>query len=137
MKVTLIIVAVVVAFLGIGIVVGNNGSNESNSESVLASQNNFSQIESEINNGSASLIDVRTVQEYNAGYIKGAENFTLQSIEAGSLPDLPKEEKIYVYCRSGNRSAEAKSLLEGAGFTNVIDLGGYQDVVDLGGTLVN
>jgi phage shock protein E len=79
------------------------------------------------------FIDVRTPEEYAAGYIDGAENLPLANIQSGQLPDVSKDAKLYLYCRSGNRSAQAKSVLESAGHTNVIDLGGIQDVVSMGG----
>ena len=38
-----------------------------------------------------------------------------------------KDEKLYVYCRSGNRSAQAAKLLVNQGYTNVYDFGGVID----------
>ncbi|MCK7492336.1 MAG: rhodanese-like domain-containing protein [Comamonadaceae bacterium] len=42
-----------------------------------------------------------------------------------SLPDL--DAKIIVYCRSGNRSAQAATLLDGLGYTRIYDMGGIID----------
>lgn len=84
----------------------------------------------------ASLVDVRTPQEFAAGYIERAQLFPLGNLEQGLYPEVDKNSKIYVYCRSGNRSAEATKILTSAGFTDVVDLGGVPDVQALGGLLV-
>lgn len=81
------------------------------------------------------LIDVRTSEEYSAGHIDGAVNLSLQSIESGTLPTVEKDQPIYLYCRSGNRSAQAASLLKQAGYTDVHDLGAMTSVQSLGGTI--
>ena len=49
---------------------------------------------------------------------------------------MNKDTKIYLYCRSGNRSATAQQLLQKQGYTNVIDLGGLGDLTKLGFSLV-
>lgn len=74
------------------------------------------------------LYDVRTPQEFANGHTEGAELLPLAEIENGKLPNVDKGAPIAVYCRSGNRSAHAKSLLEKAGFSNVKDLGGLNDL---------
>lgn len=96
----------------------------------------YTRIEQEVRSGEAVMFDVRTPEEYAAGHAAAAENFSLQQLQAGQLPTIEKDTKLYVYCRSGNRSAEATAILETAGYTNVIDLGGLSDVQALGATLV-
>jgi len=71
------------------------------------------------------LIDVRTPEEYNAGYIKNAKNidfFEDNFIE--EMSKLNKDEPIYIYCKSGGRSGRASKKLKNAGFTKVYDLEG-------------
>ena len=70
-----------------------------------------------------TLLDVRTAEEFSGGHIPGAVNI--------SLPDLPQKLKrvsskkpVILYCRSGNRSAQASQLLAAAGYTGIYDLGG-------------
>jgi rhodanese-related sulfurtransferase len=92
-------------------------------------------IETDMQTG-AKLIDVRTPAEYAAGYVKSAINLPLGDIQSGTTPDTPKDTKLYVYCKSGNRSVQAKKYLEKAGFTNVVDLGGINEVLALGGKQV-
>lgn len=82
------------------------------------------------------LIDVRTPEEFTEKHIAGAQNVPIDSIKNGINPDYPRDEKIYLYCRSGNRSAQAKAELQSRGFTNIIDLGAFEDVLALGGVVV-
>ncbi len=96
----------------------------------------FSRIEQEVNSGEAVMLDVRTPEEFAAGHAAAAELFSLQQLQAGQLPDIDPNTKLYVYCRSGNRSAEATAILETAGYTNIVDLGGLSDIQSLGATLV-
>ncbi|MCL2451353.1 rhodanese-like domain-containing protein [Candidatus Saccharibacteria bacterium] len=95
----------------------------------------FEQIQDDIASG-AKFYDVRRSDEYAAGYFVGAENWPIEDIEAGELPDLPHDSKIYLHCRSGARSARATEILEKAGFTNIIDLHGLADIEKIGGELV-
>lgn len=75
----------------------------------------------------AVLLDVRTREEYASGYIDGSVNIPLDELDgiAESIrnPDVP----IFVYCRSGRRSARAASYLRRIGYTNVRDIGGILD----------
>lgn len=75
------------------------------------------------------LLDVRTQDEFNAGHIAGAillPNETITETEQPDiLPDLNAE--ILIYCRSGNRSAQAAKKLVAQGYTNVYDFGGIID----------
>lgn len=68
------------------------------------------------------LVDVRTEEEYAAGHIPTAVNIPVQVIET-HLPAENRDELIIVYCRSGNRSGRARSLLSEMGFTNIQDFG--------------
>ena len=69
-----------------------------------------------------TIIDVREVNEYATGHVVGSLNIPLSQIPASSqIANLPRSATIVVYCRSGNRSALAKQLLENAGFTNVVN----------------
>ena len=74
------------------------------------------------------LLDVRTQEEYDAGHIGGAlllPNETILDTQPDALPDLNAE--ILIYCRSGNRCAQAANLLVAMGYTNVYDFGGIID----------
>lgn len=69
------------------------------------------------------LLDVRTSEEVRGGKIPGAKHIALQVLEQ-RLNELPKDQPIVVYCRSGNRSRTAADILARAGFTQLYDLGG-------------
>ncbi len=72
----------------------------------------------------AVLIDVRSPGEYGSGHIKGARNIPVGEIGKRAAEVGSKGDPVVVYCRSGMRSAQAKSTLEAAGFTEVYNLGG-------------
>lgn len=117
------------------IVSGVFGANAlSPEDAALPPAEEFSAIQTNVGLG-AKLYDVRTGQEYTDGHFESAELWSLQDMQAGEFPDVAKDTKLYVYCRSGNRSAQATSLLSDAGYTNVVDLGGLQDVQASGGVL--
>lgn len=72
----------------------------------------------------ATLLDVRSPEEFGGGHIDGAINIPIQEL-SGRTDELDdKNHEIVVYCQSGARSAMAKRLLEHDGFTSVHDLGG-------------
>lgn len=76
------------------------------------------------------LLDVRTAQEYKSGHISNATNIDVYKFEESetALNKLKKDEPIYVYCRSGQRSSYAAKYLQKMGFRKVYNLkGGYLD----------
>lgn len=75
-----------------------------------------------------TILDVRTKDEYNSGHIPNAiliPNETITDKMPDLLPNLDAE--ILVYCRTGNRSAQAAKKLIAIGYTNVFDFGGIID----------
>ncbi len=76
----------------------------------------------------ATIIDVRTVQEFNSGHLEGAVNY---NVEDGTLlralSGLDPNGSYVVYCRTGRRSAVAVEQMTAAGFSNIVDLGSVQD----------
>lgn len=68
----------------------------------------------------ATLLDVRTREEFAGGHVKGAKNIPVQEL-AARLKEVPKGH-VVVYCRSGGRSASAAALLKGQGY-EVTDIG--------------
>lgn len=69
------------------------------------------------------LIDVRTPEEFASGHIAGAINISVDTI-ADNISQIPTDMPLVVYCRSGNRSAVAASILSEAGYSPIYDLGG-------------
>ena len=78
--------------------------------------------------GDYIILDVRREDEFAEGHIPGAINVPnegIQDTEPSELPD--KNQTIYVYCRSGNRSKQAASKLVAMGYNNIIEFGGIMD----------
>jgi hydroxyacylglutathione hydrolase len=73
--------------------------------------------------GTATVLDVRTSDEWNAGHLPGVVHIPL-----GTLPDrlaeLPRDRPIVLHCQRGGRSSIAASLLQARGFTHVENLAG-------------
>lgn len=69
----------------------------------------------------ATLLDVRTHEEFTSGHLRGANNIPVQEL-GRRMAEVPKNHKVVVYCRSGGRSAQATAMLEAAGY-QVLDLG--------------
>ena len=74
------------------------------------------------NSDDVVLYDVRTPEEYAEGHIPGAVNIPYDVI-GSKIPVKEKDAAIVVYCRSGNRSGQARRTLEGLGYTNIADFG--------------
>lgn len=73
----------------------------------------------------AQLIDVRTPEEVQEGYIAGAKNINFYDENfAEQVKTLHKNQPVFLYCRSGGRSGKASQMLLEAGFTQVYDLQG-------------
>ena len=74
------------------------------------------------------ILDVRTASEFDGGHIPGAINIPNESIGTDAIPQLPgKDQLIFVYCRSGNRSKQASEKLVKLGYTNIVEFGGIID----------
>ncbi len=74
------------------------------------------------------ILDVRRADEFAQGHIPGAINVANESIGAEAPVELPdKNQLIYVYCRSGNRSKQAAEKLVALGYTNIVEFGGIID----------
>lgn len=75
----------------------------------------------------AIIIDVRTVGEYDDGHINGSLNIPLGDIEK-AMSWLIKDVPIITCCASGNRSAQAKKILEAHGFIKVYNGGSWNSL---------
>ena len=81
--------------------------------------------EKQISSG-IQLLDVRTADEWETGYLKGAKRATfgekdfLAQAKAAADPKKP----VLVYCRSGKRTVKAAKELRDAGFTSVLEMEG-------------
>lgn len=116
-KVILFIVSVIIVFIMFGLF--KNLFSKPDDEALV-----------EAIRGGAFLVDVRTAGEFASGSASGAVNIPLDEI-ASRIHEFKNKKTIIVFCRSGNRSGQAKSILERHGFTNVLNGGTWGHVASL------
>lgn len=76
-------------------------------------------------NGEFQLIDVRTIEEFGEGHLKNAKNICVTDDDfKEKVAKLNRDEPVYLYCRSGKRSARAGEILREMGFTEIYDMDG-------------
>lgn len=111
-----------IIFVGFVIIMLMSGCSSNHSDSNLIS---YMDAKEKIINNGAILIDVRTEEEYNETHIQGAVLLDVDKINENSAKDIISayDSEVIVYCKSGNRSSQAKEILENLGYTNVYDLG--------------
>ncbi|PAF22103.1 pyridine nucleotide-disulfide oxidoreductase [Terribacillus saccharophilus] len=71
----------------------------------------------------ACIIDAREQNEFHAGHLKNAKNIPLSEFR-NRLDEIPKDEQVYVHCRSGQRSYNMVMALQNLGYTNVWNIAG-------------
>ena len=94
----------------------------------IFSENNNEELNNIISN--AYLVDVRTPAEFAEGNVPGSVNIPLDQVQ-NQLSKFKNHESIVVFCRSGNRSGQAKAILEQNGFTNVVNGGTWQQINEI------
>lgn len=83
------------------------------------------ELETLMNNGEKSVIDVRKPGEYDSAHIENVPNIPLDYIN-DHVQDFPSQETTYLHCAGGYRSMIAASILKARGFHNMIDvIGGF------------
>jgi rhodanese-related sulfurtransferase len=81
----------------------------------------------------ATVLDVRSPDEFTGGHLPQATNMPVQSFDVGAVDKLvggDKSKPIVVYCAKGGRAQKAKDQLDAAGYTHVVNGGGYDDLRD-------
>ena len=81
----------------------------------------------------AVVVDVRTPDEFADGHLANATNIPVQEFatriaEVDKLVAGDRTRPVVVYCAAGSRAAKAKTQLDAAGYTQVINGGGYDDL---------
>ena len=76
-----------------------------------------------------TVIDVREINEFESGHFEGAINIPLGNIPMRIAELKAMNGPIVVYCRSGNRSGMAMSLLKQAGLIEVYNGGALEDML--------
>ena len=79
----------------------------------------------------ALILDVRTNNEWNNGFIKDAKHIPISDLKE-RLDEIQvfKDQPIYTYCAAGKRAERAKNLLIENGFFNVTNLGGIKSAAE-------
>jgi rhodanese-related sulfurtransferase len=87
---------------------------------------NADAFEKGINNKTAQVLDVRTMDEYNKGHIKNAlqANWNDTAEFNYRIAHIDKNKPVYVYCQAGSRSTKANAYLQQLGFKKVMELQG-------------
>ncbi len=101
----------------------NQGAAQVKTEIQTIQADEFEKKIKETNN--KTLLDVRTVGEFEGGHIKDAVNIDINSdgFEA-AVAKLDTAKPVYVYCLSGGRSLRAAEVLQGMGFKTIYNLDG-------------
>ncbi|EHQ26086.1 rhodanese-like domain-containing protein [Mucilaginibacter paludis] len=73
------------------------------------------------------LVDVRTPAEFAGGHVKGSVNIPLDQLQK-RLSEFKNKKSIVVFCQSGNRSQQAKTILEKNNIPNVTNGGSWTTV---------
>lgn len=74
------------------------------------------------------IIDVRTPEEFAQNHLVGAVNLDFKAADfSEQVQKLDKSGSYRLYCRTGNRSAQAAELMKNLGFGDVQSVGGLQD----------
>lgn len=71
----------------------------------------------------AHIVDVREENEFAQGALKGAVNIPLSQLRE-RMNEIPKDEPVYMHCRSAQRSYNAVMALNNSGYTNVKNISG-------------
>ena len=71
------------------------------------------------------LVDVRTPEEFESGFISKAQNIDYNSPSFDNeIEKLDKSKPVIVYCQKGGRSAKCAQKMKDAGFVKIYDLEG-------------
>ena len=87
---------------------------------ILAPKDAFELLKQNKDNQNFVILDIRTPEEFESGYIEGAVNMNYHS-EAfvADLDKLDKTKTYFVYCRTGRRSRDAVGIMVQQGFSTI------------------
>jgi len=76
----------------------------------------------------AAIFDVREEEEYALSHLKTAKNIPLSQLR-DRVAEVPKDQPVYLHCRSGQRSYNAVLALQNLGYDNIWNIsGGFMGV---------
>lgn len=79
------------------------------------------EVESKINDENSIILDVREPSEYALEHVPNSTLIPLGELDR-RLDNIDKSKKIYVICRTGNRSAYAVQYMMGQGFSDIYNV---------------
>ncbi|MBX7094011.1 MAG: rhodanese-like domain-containing protein [Flavobacteriales bacterium] len=80
---------------------------------------------SQMESAPGTVLDVRTAEEVAEGHLANSINIDINGSDFESkINELDKQAPVYVYCRSGGRSARAADILKANGFSTIVNLDG-------------
>lgn len=91
----------------------------------LVRQWRLSELESLPRDGSVTLLDTRTAEEYTEGHVEGFKNIPVDELRE-RIGELEKGKRVYVICQSGLRSYIACRILDGYGYDCYNFAGGFR-----------
>jgi rhodanese-related sulfurtransferase len=132
-----LLVSILVLAIGFGVInyqtiipsIGNQSQPE-----LIQQRGNYLSVDeaNQYRNAGAFMLDVRTPAEWLEVHIPGATLIPLDELGV-RMNELPADEIIVIYCRSGNRSGQALDILLKAGYSDVFSMeGGIQDWITAG-----
>ncbi|MBL4712726.1 MAG: rhodanese-like domain-containing protein [Gammaproteobacteria bacterium] len=74
----------------------------------------------------ATLLDVRSVDEFNRGALPQATNIPLALLPVIAHEQLDKNKPVHVYCQAGGRATMAEKILLNPGFDSITNIGGIE-----------
>ncbi|MFC1990906.1 rhodanese-like domain-containing protein [Chloroflexota bacterium] len=120
-RVVIILALILISFFLYGCINQTESANQTFRD--IGVQEAFELIQRNQGNTDFIIIDIRTPQEFNEGYIENAVNIDFYSETFNKdLDKLDKSKTYFIYCRSGNRSGKAMSIMKELGFKEVNNL---------------
>ena len=79
-----------------------------------------------------AIIDVRTLEEFNAGHLAGAVNIPVEVGDfVGTVSQLDPQGTYLIYCKSGRRAGLAIDQMTQLGFTDMSNLGSLENAASV------
>lgn len=108
------------ALLSILFVLFNSCANDTSSSKLISDQ----EMKELMALDSVQLIDVRSLEEFREGHLKGFQNLIYDDDFTQKIEKLDKSKPVAVYCRTGRRSENCSQILKDAGFKKIYQLRG-------------
>ncbi|MCD4806156.1 MAG: rhodanese-like domain-containing protein [Methanococcoides sp.] len=119
----MLVILLVIACIALGFIGYDKFVSNKNGVDVSYTDVSVHEAKDMLDEGDVFLLDVRTESEFNSGHLEGAVNIEVSQL-GSRLDEVPADEVILVYCRTGVRSVRASKTLVNAGYTDVYNMQG-------------